>query len=58
MATLVIRHDVVVNVLDRNRRQDWLGCRLTAAGSMRHSVDFLSRILSTATVGYSKIEIV
>ena len=31
--TLVIRDDVVVKVLDRNRGQKWLRCMLTAAGS-------------------------
>ena len=39
--TLVIREDVVVKVLDRNRGQKWLGCMLTAAGSMRRGVDLL-----------------
>ena len=32
--TLVIREDVVVKVLDRNRGPKWLGCMLTAGGSM------------------------
>ena len=43
-ATLVIRDDVVVTVLDRNPGQKWLGCMLimlTAAGSMKQGVDLL-----------------
>ena len=43
-ATLVIRDDVVVTVLDRNPGQKWLGCMLimlTAAGSMEQGVDLL-----------------
>ena len=41
---LVIREDVVVKVLDRNRGQKWLGCMLTAAGSMRQRGDVLYHI--------------
>ena len=37
----MIRDDVVVKALDRNRGQKWLGCMLTAAGSMRQDVDLL-----------------
>ena len=42
--TLVIREDVVVKVLDRNRGQKWLGCMLTAVRSMRQGVGFLYHI--------------
>ena len=38
-ATLVIRDGVAVKVLDPNQGQKWLGCMLTAAGSMGQKVD-------------------
>ena len=34
----------MVKVLDRNRGQKWLGCMLTAAGSMKHDVDLFYHI--------------
>ena len=40
-ATLVIRDGVAVKVLDRNQGQKWLGCMLTAAGSMGQNVGLL-----------------
>ena len=43
-ATLVIRDGVAVKVLDRNQGQKWLGCMLTAAGSMGQNVDLLYHI--------------
>ena len=40
----MIRDGVAVKVLDRNQGQKWLGCMLTAAGSMGQNVDLLYHI--------------
>ena len=52
--TLVIRDDVVVKVLDRNRGQKWLGCMLTAAGGMRQDVGILYHIEQGTQCFHSK----
>ena len=39
-----VLHIVEIKVLDRNRGQKWLGCMLTAAGSMGQNVDRLYHI--------------